>query len=116
MRRINVSPTRSGNSYDLYTEENSVEVGQRWKQLWLTLTNELDNTEDMLTEWSESHGSGPSSYMGTTPSYSTSLATYSIYNRESNRLNTISESTENVPSRPISYLRDGAHGHPTPEA
>ena len=115
MRRINVSPTRSSNSYGSYTEENSVEERAEVEAALADLDNELDNTEDMLTEWSESRGSGPSSYTGTTPSYSTSLDTYSIYNREGNRLSTISERTENVPSRPISYLRDGARAHPTPE-
>lgn len=38
-----------------------------------------------------------------TQSYSASLDTYSIYNREGIRLSTISERTENIPSRPTSY-------------
>ena len=114
MRRINVSPTRSGSSYDSYTEENSVDERAEVEAALTDLDNELDNTEDMLTEWSR--GSGPSSYTGPAPSYSTSLDTYSIYNREGNRLSTISERTENIPSRPISYLRDGARPtNPTPE-
>lgn len=113
MRRVNISPTRSGNSYDLYTEENSVEERAEVEAALNDLDNELDSTEDILTEWSR--GSGPS-YTGTTPSYSTSLDTYSIYNRDGNRLSTISERTENIPSRPISYLRDGARpANPTPE-
>ncbi|KAF8556599.1 hypothetical protein OG21DRAFT_1482945 [Imleria badia] len=113
MRRVNVSPTRSGNSYDSYSEENSIEERAEVEVALTDLDNELDSTEDMLTEWSR--GSGPS-YTGTTPSYSTSLDTYSIYNREGNRLSTISERTENVPSRPISYLRDGSRSaNPTPE-
>lgn len=106
MRRVDVSPTRSGVSYDSYTEENSVEERAEVEAALNDLENELDGTEDMLTEWSR--GSRPSSYTGTTPSYSTSLDTYSIYNREGNRLSTISERTENIPSRPVSYLRDGA--------
>lgn len=114
MRRVNVSPTRSAVSYDSYTEESSVEDRAEVEATLNDLDNELDSTEDMLTEWSR--GSGPSSYTGTTPSYSTSLDTYSIYNREGNRLSTISERTENVPSRPISYLRDGARSaNPAPE-
>lgn len=71
------------------------------------LDHEFDSTEDMLTEWSRG--------TGTTPSYSTSLDTYSIYNREGNRLSTISERTENIPSRPISHLRDARASNPTPE-
>ena len=114
MRRVNVSPTRSAISYDSYTEENSVEERAEVEAALTDLDHELDNTEDMLTEWSR--GSGPPSYTGTTPSYSTSLDTYSIYNREGNRLSTISERTENIPSRPISHLRDGARtAIPTPE-
>ncbi|KAH0831167.1 hypothetical protein J3R83DRAFT_13743 [Lanmaoa asiatica] len=114
MRRVNVSPSRSGTSHDSYAEENSVEERAEVEAALNNLDNEFDDTEDMLTEWSR--GSGPSSYTGTTPSYSTSLDTYSIYNREGNRLSTISERTENIPSRPISYLRDGARSaNPTPE-
>ncbi|KAF9224785.1 hypothetical protein BS17DRAFT_731403 [Gyrodon lividus] len=114
MRRVNISPTRSRHSYDSYSEENSLEETAEVEAALNGLDNELDSTEDMLTEWSR--GSGPSSYTGTTPSYSTSLDTYSIYNREGNRLSTISERTENIPSRPVSYLRDGARpANPTPE-
>lgn len=105
MRRVNVSPTRSSHSYDSYSEENSVEERAEVEAALNDLDNELDTTEDILTEWSR--GSGPS-YTGSTPSYSTSLDTYSIYNRDANRLSTISERTENIPSRPISHLRDSS--------
>ncbi|KAF8128709.1 hypothetical protein EV363DRAFT_412554 [Boletus edulis] len=114
MRRVNVSPPRSGSSYDSYTEENSIEERGEVEAALTDLDNELDSTEDLLTEWSR--GTGPSSYTGTTPSYSTSLDTHSIYIREGNRLSTISERTENIPSRPISYLRDGVRpSSSTPE-
>ena len=110
MRRVNVSPTRSGNSYDSYSEENSREERAEVEATLNDLDNELDSTEDILTEWSR--GSGLS-YTGTSPSYSTGL---DIYNREGNRLSTISERTENIPSRPISYLRDSVRpSHSTPE-
>ncbi|KIK92900.1 hypothetical protein PAXRUDRAFT_549188 [Paxillus rubicundulus Ve08.2h10] len=114
MRRVNISPTRSPNSYDSYSEENSLRETAEVEAALNVLDNELESTEDMLTEWSRS--SGPSSYTEATPSYSTSLDTYSIYNREGNRLSTISEHTENIPSRPVSYLRDGPRpANPTPD-
>ncbi|KAF9233908.1 hypothetical protein BU15DRAFT_79652 [Melanogaster broomeanus] len=114
MRRVNISPTRSRHSYDSYSDENSLEEASEVEAALNDLDNELATTEDILTEWSR--GSGPSSYTGTTPSYSTSLDTHSIYNREANRLSTISERTENIPSRPVSYLRDGTRpANPTPE-
>ncbi|KAG9313810.1 hypothetical protein JVU11DRAFT_6171 [Chiua virens] len=104
MRRVNVSPTRSANSYDSYSDENSIEDRAEVEAALTDLDNEFNSTEDMLTEWSRS--TGPS--YTTTPSYSTSLDTYSIYNRDGNRLSTITERTENIPSRPVSYQRDGA--------
>ena len=109
IRRVNVSPRRS---YDSFYEENSLEETAEVEAALNDIDREFESTEDMLTEWSRGSSSGGPTYTSTTPSYATSLDTYSIYNRDGNRLSTISERTENIPSRPTSYgARVAAEGH-----
>lgn len=112
MRRVNVSPGGSRDSDDTYFEENSLEETAEVEAALNDIDREFESTEDMLTQWSRGSSSGGPTYTGTTPSYSTSLDTYSIYNRDGNRLSTISERTENIPSRPTSHgARIGTEGH-----
>ncbi|KAI6145311.1 hypothetical protein BKA82DRAFT_4312648 [Pisolithus tinctorius] len=106
MRRVNLSPRGSS---DTFIEEDSMEDAAEVEAALNVIDREFENTEDLLTEWSRGTSSSGPTYTGTTPSYSTSLDTYSIYNREGIRLSTISERTENIPSRPTSY---GARGAP----
>ena len=103
MRRVNVSPRGSGHSYDSYFEENSLEETAEVEAALNDIDREFESTEDMLTQWSRGSSSAGLTYTGTTPSYSTSLDTYSIDNRDGIRLSTISERTENIPLRPTSH-------------
>lgn len=104
MRRVNLSPRGSSETFH---EEDSIEDAAEVEAALNDVDREFENTEDLLTEWSRGTSTSGPTYTGTTPSYSTSLDTYAIYNREGNRLSTISERTENIPSRPTSY---GARG------
>ncbi|KAI6107774.1 hypothetical protein EDD16DRAFT_1868839, partial [Pisolithus croceorrhizus] len=109
MRRVNLSPRGSS---DTFHEEDSIEDAAEVEAALNDIDREFENTEDLLTEWSRGTSTSGPTYTGTTPSYSTSLDTYSIYNREGNRLSTITERTENIPSRPTSYgARGAAEGH-----
>jgi len=103
MRRVNILPGGSRHSYDSYFEENSLEETAEVEAALIDIDRKFESTEDMLTQWSRGSSSTGPTYTGTTPSYSTSLDTYSIFNRDGNRLSTISERTENIPSRPASH-------------
>jgi len=103
MRRVSISPGGSRHSYDSYFEENSLEETAEVEAALIDIDREFESTEDMLTQWSRGSSSAGPTYTGTTPSYSTSLDTYSIYNRDGNRLSTISERTENIPLCPASH-------------
>ncbi|KAH7910920.1 hypothetical protein BJ138DRAFT_1151897 [Hygrophoropsis aurantiaca] len=114
MRRVHLSPTHS---YDSYSDDNSIDETAEVEAVLNDIDTELDNTEDVLTEWSRGSSSGGPSYTGTTPSYTTTMDTYSAYDRDRRILSTITERTEN-PSRPNSYaLTGGAQrpANPTPE-
>jgi hypothetical protein len=124
MRRINVSPPRFRHSdSDSYSDdEETAEVEAALN----VLDDELDETEDVLTEWSRagpSTGISPSSYSSnlspsayTSPlsgSYSIASGTYSepytlsTAVDRSRILSTISERTEN-----LSSSRPGSHAFP----
>ncbi|THH31833.1 hypothetical protein EUX98_g2343 [Antrodiella citrinella] len=116
MRRINVSPTPSRTSYtytyddDSYDEENEVAAS-------LNLID--DELDDAITSWS----GGPSpytssttpvdSYLSQTPQdiYSSSST---LLDRDRRVLSTISEHTENVSSRPVSFAQSGAQSGSRP--
>ncbi|EGO01064.1 hypothetical protein SERLA73DRAFT_151625 [Serpula lacrymans var. lacrymans S7.3] len=121
MRRVLLSPSGSADSYT-YSEENSVEETAEVEATLNELDEEIDSTEAALTQWSRGPSSSfvSGSYTGTTPSRtSTSLTPYSMTEREHRVLSTISERTENMPSRPTSYLLAGGAqrpANPTPEA
>jgi len=75
------------------------------------LDDELDQTEDALTEWSHQSSATPSSYLSGSASSPSFTSTSSIYIPFTNTLgdarilSTITERTENPSSRPTSYPR-----------
>ncbi|EJF61725.1 hypothetical protein DICSQDRAFT_13280, partial [Dichomitus squalens LYAD-421 SS1] len=131
MRRIIVSPSPSSrHAYsDDYSDENSIDDIQEVEAALSMVDDEIANTEDALTEWSQSRGgssvgaSDYSSQTGFTGQYSgASSVTPSSYvsegfrpmtdallDRERRVLSTISEHTEER-SRPTSFAQSGSGG------
>ncbi|KAI0943617.1 hypothetical protein AcW1_002739 [Taiwanofungus camphoratus] len=132
MRRIIISPSPSSGDSDTYayTDDNSIDEAAEVEAALSMVDNELASTEDVLTEWSRGSSTGPSTYTshtgtgastytsftgsGTTPGTSGSYASgdnrsaaTTVQDRERRVLSTISEHTENVPSRPTSFSQSG---------
>jgi hypothetical protein len=115
MRRITVSPSppdrHSGSDLHSWSEDDSVRDDAEVEAALTALDNELDQTEDALTEWSRGSGSSvtPSSYLSGSASSPSFTSTSSIYIpftntlRDARILSTITERTENPSSRPTSY-------------
>ena len=113
MRRITVSPSptdrysrsdlRSWSGDDSSRDDAEVEAALS------ALDDELEQTEDALTEWSRQSSTTPSSYLSGSASSPSLTSTSSIYIpftntlRDARILSTITERTENPSSRPTSY-------------
>lgn len=131
MRRIIVSPSppSRGAYSDDYSDENSIDDIQEVEAALSMVDDEIANTEDALTEWSQSRGgssvgaSDYSSQTGFTGQYSgassVTLSSYvsegfrtmtdALLDRERRVLSTISEHTEER-SRPTSFAQSGSGG------
>ncbi|RDX52641.1 hypothetical protein OH76DRAFT_1554302 [Lentinus brumalis] len=123
MRWIVVSPSPDSDS-ETYTDENSLDDVREVEAALSLVEDEIDNTEDALTEWSRG-----SSSVGTSTSFTgqysaaTSVTpssyvsegyrtmTDAILDRERRVLSTISEHTENA-SRPNSFAQSGSGSRP----
>jgi hypothetical protein len=115
MRRITVSPSppdrRSGSDLHSWSEDDSIRDDAEVEAALSVLDNELDQTEDALTEWSRGSGSSvtPSSYLSgsaSSPSFTSTSSVYIPFTntlRDARILSTITERTENPSSRPTSY-------------
>ena len=113
MRRITVSPSpperRSGSDLHSWSEDDSIRDDAEVEAVLSALDNELDQTEDALTEWSRGSSATPSSYLSgsaSSPSLSSSSSVYIPFTntlRDARILSTITERTENPSSRPTSY-------------
>ena len=113
MRRITVSPSpsdrRSRSDSRSWSEDDSSRDDAEIEAALSVLDNELEQTEDALTEWSRQSSATPSSYMSGSASSPSFTSTSSIYIpftntlRDARILSTITERTENPSSRPTSY-------------
>jgi hypothetical protein len=113
MRRITVSPSpperRSGSDLHSWSEDDSFRDDAEVEAVLSALDNELDQTEDALTEWSRGSSATPSSYLSgsaSSPSLSSNSSVYIPFTntlRDARILSTITERTENPASRPASY-------------
>lgn len=113
MRRITVSPSPPNRHYgsDLHSwsEDDSIRDDAEVEAALSALDNELDRTEDALTEWSHGSSVTPSSYLSgsaSSPSFTSSSSVYIPFTntlRDARILSTITERTENPSSRPTSY-------------
>ncbi len=113
MRRITVSPSppnrRSGSDIYSYSEEDSIRDAAEVEAALSALDEELDQTEDALTEWSRGTSVTPSSYLSgsaSSPPFTANTSSYIPFTntlRDSRILSTITERTENPSSRPTSH-------------
>ena len=113
MRRITVSlspPDRhSGSDLHSWSKGDSFRDEVEVEAALSTLDNELDQTEDALTEWSRGFSVTPSSYLSglaSSPSFTSSSSVYTPFTntlQDASTLSTITERTENPSSRPTSY-------------
>ena len=113
MRRITVSPSpsnrRSASDLYSYTEDDSMRDAAEVEAALSALDEELDQTEDALTEWSRGSSATPSSYLSgsaSSPSFTATTASYIPFTntlRDARILSTITERTENPSSRPTSH-------------
>ncbi|KAH9053604.1 hypothetical protein EDB87DRAFT_1569203 [Lactarius vividus] len=113
MRRITVSPSpsnrRSGSDLYSYSEEDSIRDAAEVEAALSALDEELDQTEDALTEWSRGSSVTPSSYLSdsvSSPSFTATTSSYIPFTntlRDGRILSTITERTENPSSRPTSH-------------
>jgi hypothetical protein len=112
MRRITVSPSPPNRHYgsDLHSwsEDDSIRDDAEVEAALSALDNELDRTEDALTEWSHGSSVTPSYLSGSasSPSFTSSSSVYIPFTntlRDARILSTITERTENPSSRPTSY-------------
>jgi hypothetical protein len=113
MRRITVSPSptdrHSRSDLHSWSEDDSRRDDAEVEAALSALDNELDQTEDALTEWSRQSSDTPSSYLSGSASSPSLTSTSSIYIpftntlRDARILSTITERTENPSSRPTSY-------------
>ncbi|KAF8270084.1 hypothetical protein EI94DRAFT_861049 [Lactarius quietus] len=113
MRRITVSPSPSNRRSDSdlysYSEENSIRDAAEVEAALSALDEELDQTEDALTEWSRGSSATPSSYLSgsaSSPSFTATTSSYIPFTntlRDGRILSTITERTENPSSRPTSH-------------
>ncbi len=123
MRRIVVSPSPDSDS-ETYTDDNSLDDVREVEAALSLVEDEIDNTEDALTEWSRGSSSVGTStsftgqYSGATSVTPSSYVsegyrtmTDAILDRERRVLSTISEHTENA-SRPNSFAQSGSGSRP----
>ncbi len=112
MRRITVSPSptdrHSGSDLRSWSEDDSSRDDAEVEAALSALDNELDQTEDALTEWSHQSSAMPSSYLSgsSSPSFTSTSSVYIPFTntlRDARILSTITERTENPSSRPTSY-------------
>jgi len=113
MRRITVSPLppnrHSGSDLQSWSKANSIRDNAEVEAALSALGNELDRTEDALTEWSHGSSITPSTYLSGSASSSSLTSSSSIYIPFTNTLQdarilrTITERAENLSSRPTSY-------------
>ncbi|KAF8480059.1 hypothetical protein DFH94DRAFT_650046, partial [Russula ochroleuca] len=113
MRRITVSPSppsrHSGSDLHSWSEDDSIRDDAEVEAALSALDNELDQTEDALTEWSRGSSVTPSSYLSgsaSSPSFTSTSSVYIPFTntlRDARILSTITERTENPSSRPTSY-------------
>jgi hypothetical protein len=112
MRRITVSPSppdrHSGSDLSYWSEDNSIQDAAEVEEALSALDNELDQTEDALTEWSRGSSITPSSYLSgsaSSPSFTTESSYIPFTNtlRDGRILSTITERTENPSTRPTSH-------------
>ncbi|THH16604.1 hypothetical protein EW146_g4054 [Bondarzewia mesenterica] len=124
MRRINVSPSPSTNRYSnsdsyMYSDDNSIDDAAEVEAALSVMDNELNQTEDELTEWSRGSSVTPSSYLSgsaTSPTLTTTNSSFIPFTntlRDGRILSTITERTENISSRPTSHNLSGAGSRPT---
>ena len=113
MRRITVSPSptnrRSASDLYSYSEDDSIRDAAEVEAALSALDDELDQTEDALTEWSRASSATPSSYLSgsaSSPSFTATTSSYIPFTntlRDGRILSTITERTENPSSRPTSH-------------
>ncbi|KAH9993287.1 hypothetical protein BJV74DRAFT_884401 [Russula compacta] len=113
MRRVTISPSppnrHPGSDLHSWSEDDSIQDDAEVEAALSALDNELDRTEDALTEWSRESSVTPSSYLSgsaSSPSVSTTSSIYIPFTntlRDARILSTITERTENPSSRPTSY-------------
>jgi hypothetical protein len=110
MRRITVSPSpsnrRSASDLYSYTEDESNRDAAEVEAALSALDDELDQTEDALTEWSRASSATPSSYLSgsaSSPATTSSYIPFTNTLRDGRILSTITERTENPSSRPTSH-------------
>jgi hypothetical protein len=126
MRRITVSPLPpdrySRSDSHSRTEDDSTRDEAEVEAALNALDNELDRTEDALTEWSHGSSVTPSSYLSgsvSSPSFTTSSSIYIPFTntlRDARILSTITERTENPSSRPTSYDLSAPGSRPVSDA
>ncbi|TCD63586.1 hypothetical protein EIP91_005194 [Steccherinum ochraceum] len=117
MRRINVSPTPSRSSYTYtYADEDSYADEHEVAASLNMIDDELD---DAITSWS----GGPSPYTSSTTPVDSSLtqtpldfysSSSTLLDRDRRVLSTISEHTENVSSRPVSFAQSAGQSGSRP--
>ncbi len=113
MRRITVSPSpsnrRSGSDLYSHSEDDSIRDAAEVEAALSALDDELDQTEDALTEWSRGSSVTPYSYLSgsaSSPSFTETTSSYIPFTntlRDGRILSTITERTENPSSRPTSH-------------
>ena len=113
MRRITVSPSppdrHSGSDLHSWSEGDSIRDDAEVEAALSALDDELDQTEDALTEWSRGSSVTASSYLSgsaSSPSFTSTSSVYIPFTntlRDARILSTITERTENPSLRPTSY-------------
>ncbi|KAI9434816.1 hypothetical protein H4582DRAFT_2112483 [Lactarius indigo] len=113
MRRITVSPSlsyrRSGSDLYTYSEDDTIRDAAGVKAALSALDDELDQTEDALTEWSRGSSATPFPYLSgsaSSPSFTATTSGYIPFTntlRDGRILSTIMVRTENLSSRPTSH-------------
>jgi hypothetical protein len=113
MRMITVSPAPtdrySRSDLHSWSGDDSSRDDAEVEAALSALDNELEQTEDALTEWSRQSSATPSSYLSGSASSPSLTSTSSIYIpftntlRDAHILSTITERTENPSSRPTLY-------------
>jgi hypothetical protein len=126
MRRITVSPSppdrHSRSDLHSWSEDDSIRDDAEVEAALSALDEELDQTEDALTEWSRGSSVTPSSYISGSASSPSFTSTSSIYIpftntlRDARILSTITERTENPSSRPTSHNLSAPGSGPVSDA